>query len=67
VTAVPELGETYAEVAHEAIFRRWDKLRLWIAVTVVVPSTFGKKTRPGAALSGDILFRRPPFPGFMDE
>jgi formylglycine-generating enzyme required for sulfatase activity len=32
VTAVPELGETYAEVAHEAIFRRWDKLRLWIAV-----------------------------------
>jgi formylglycine-generating enzyme required for sulfatase activity len=24
-------GETYAEVAHEAIFRRWDKLRDWIA------------------------------------
>src|SRR5262249_33331862 len=24
-------GETYAEVAHEAIFRRWDKLREWIA------------------------------------
>ena len=23
--------ETYAEVAHEAIFRRWDKLRDWIA------------------------------------
>ena len=23
--------ETYAEVAHEAIFRRWDKLREWIA------------------------------------
>lgn len=23
--------ETYAEVAHEAIFRRWDKLRSWIA------------------------------------
>jgi len=31
VTAVPEGGETYAEVAHEAIFRRWDKLRQWIA------------------------------------
>jgi hypothetical protein len=23
-------GETYAEVAHEALFRRWDKLREWI-------------------------------------
>jgi Novel STAND NTPase 1 len=31
VTATPESGETYAEVAHEAIFRRWDKLRNWIA------------------------------------
>jgi formylglycine-generating enzyme required for sulfatase activity len=31
VTATPEEGETYAEVAHEAIFRRWDKLRNWIA------------------------------------
>jgi formylglycine-generating enzyme required for sulfatase activity len=31
VTATPVLGETYAEVAHEAIFRRWDKLRAWIA------------------------------------
>jgi formylglycine-generating enzyme required for sulfatase activity len=31
VTATPERGETYAEVAHEAIFRRWDKLREWIA------------------------------------
>jgi hypothetical protein len=30
VTATPEVGETYAEVAHEAIFRRWDKLREWI-------------------------------------
>ena len=27
----PRSGETYAEVAHEAIFRRWDKLRQWIA------------------------------------
>ncbi|MBV8751938.1 MAG: SUMF1/EgtB/PvdO family nonheme iron enzyme [Hyphomicrobiales bacterium] len=27
----PAVGETYAEVAHEAIFRRWDKLRGWIA------------------------------------
>ncbi|HEY5064037.1 MAG TPA: formylglycine-generating enzyme family protein, partial [Xanthobacteraceae bacterium] len=31
VTAAPEADETYAEVAHEAIFRRWDKLREWIA------------------------------------
>jgi len=31
VTATPEDGETYAEVAHEAIFRRWNKLRNWIA------------------------------------
>jgi hypothetical protein len=31
VTATPEGGETYAEVAHEAIFRRWDNLRKWIA------------------------------------
>jgi tetratricopeptide (TPR) repeat protein len=31
VTATPEAGETYAEVAHEAIFRRWDKLRRWMA------------------------------------
>jgi formylglycine-generating enzyme required for sulfatase activity len=31
VTAAPEGGETYAEVAHEAIFRRWDTLRDWIA------------------------------------
>ncbi|MCI0736157.1 MAG: toll/interleukin-1 receptor domain-containing protein [Beijerinckiaceae bacterium] len=31
VTATPEEGETYAEVAHEAVFKRWDKLRDWIA------------------------------------
>ena len=31
ITATSEAGETYAEVAHEAIFRRWDKLREWIA------------------------------------
>src|SRR5215216_3013116 len=31
VTATPEGAETYVEVAHEAIFRRWDKLRDWIA------------------------------------
>jgi formylglycine-generating enzyme required for sulfatase activity len=30
VVVVPEAGETYAEVAHEAIFRRWEKLRHWI-------------------------------------
>jgi hypothetical protein len=29
VTVVAK-GETFAEVAHEAIFRRWDKLRKWI-------------------------------------
>ena len=31
VTATTETGETYAEVAHEAIFRRWDKLREWVS------------------------------------
>jgi tetratricopeptide (TPR) repeat protein len=31
VAATPEGGETYAEVAHEAIFRRWDKLREWMS------------------------------------
>ncbi len=31
VTAAPENAETYAEVGHEAIFRRWDRLRDWIA------------------------------------
>jgi formylglycine-generating enzyme required for sulfatase activity len=31
ITASSEAGESYAEVAHEAIFRRWDKLREWIA------------------------------------
>jgi hypothetical protein len=31
VTATPEAGETYTEVAHEAIFRRWSRLREWIA------------------------------------
>jgi formylglycine-generating enzyme required for sulfatase activity len=30
-TATSEAGETYAEVAHEAIFKRWGKLRDWIA------------------------------------
>jgi formylglycine-generating enzyme required for sulfatase activity len=30
VTVTTEAGETFAEVAHEAIFRRWDKLREWI-------------------------------------
>jgi formylglycine-generating enzyme required for sulfatase activity len=31
VTAASDGGETYAEVAHEAIFRRWAKLGEWIA------------------------------------
>jgi formylglycine-generating enzyme required for sulfatase activity len=30
VTVTTETGETFAEVAHEAIFRRWNKLRDWI-------------------------------------
>jgi formylglycine-generating enzyme required for sulfatase activity len=30
VIATTEAGETYAEVAHEAIFRRWGKLHEWI-------------------------------------
>jgi formylglycine-generating enzyme required for sulfatase activity len=30
VTATTETGETYAEVAHEVIFRRWNRLREWI-------------------------------------
>src|SRR5262249_4679606 len=31
VTATHEGGETHAEGAHEALFRRWAKLRDWIA------------------------------------
>jgi formylglycine-generating enzyme required for sulfatase activity len=31
ITATSEAGETYAEVAHETIFRRWEKLCDWIA------------------------------------
>ena len=31
VTVATEAGETHAEVAHETIFHRWDKLRQWIA------------------------------------
>jgi formylglycine-generating enzyme required for sulfatase activity len=31
VTATPEGSETYTEVAHEAIFRRWKTLHDWIA------------------------------------
>jgi formylglycine-generating enzyme required for sulfatase activity len=31
VTATSEAHETYAEVAHETIFKRWDKLKQWIA------------------------------------
>ena len=30
VTAVREGGEAYAEIAHETVFRRWDRLREWI-------------------------------------
>jgi formylglycine-generating enzyme required for sulfatase activity len=31
ITATSDAGETYAEIAHEAIFRRWETLRDWIA------------------------------------
>lgn len=31
ITATPDDGQTFAEIAHEALFRRWDKLREWIA------------------------------------
>src|SRR5262249_18554776 len=31
VTATSETGETYAEVAHEAVFRRLGKVSYWIA------------------------------------
>ena len=31
VQVTAKADETYADVAHEAIFRRWDKLRGWIA------------------------------------
>jgi formylglycine-generating enzyme required for sulfatase activity len=31
VTAAPEGGEAHAEIAHEAVFRRWNRLRQWIA------------------------------------
>ena len=30
VIAATQAGETYSEVAHEAIFRRWGKLREWV-------------------------------------
>jgi formylglycine-generating enzyme required for sulfatase activity len=31
-TVTPEVGEAYTQVAHEAVFRHWDKLRTWIAM-----------------------------------
>ena len=31
VTAKPEGAETYAEAAHEALFRRWTKCAKWVA------------------------------------
>ena len=30
VAVTTEAGETYAEVAHESIFRHWQKLRQWV-------------------------------------
>jgi hypothetical protein len=31
VTVTTRADETYTEVPHEAIFKRWDKLQKWIA------------------------------------
>src|SRR6185437_4109392 len=31
VTVTTEAGETYADVAHETIFKRWGKLKEWMA------------------------------------
>jgi hypothetical protein len=31
ITTTSEVNEPHAEIAHEAIFRRWSKLREWIA------------------------------------
>lgn len=31
ITATSDSGETYVEVASEAIFRRWERMRQWIA------------------------------------
>ena len=32
VTSASEGGEASAEIAHEALFRQWDKLKEWIAI-----------------------------------
>jgi formylglycine-generating enzyme required for sulfatase activity len=34
VTTTAEDGATYAEVAHEAIFRRWDQVRQWVSAEI---------------------------------
>jgi formylglycine-generating enzyme required for sulfatase activity len=63
VTATPEGGETYAEVAHEMIFRRWRKLRGWIAAereflawkTGLEAARRGWKETPDSAKSDALL------------
>ena len=47
VTATTEAGETYAEVAHEAIFRRWDKLQRMDRRRARVPC-LAQRSRSGA-------------------
>jgi formylglycine-generating enzyme required for sulfatase activity len=63
VTATPQGGETYAEVAHEMIFRRWRKLRDWITAereflawkTGLEAACRGWKNTPDSAKSGALL------------
>jgi hypothetical protein len=51
VTATTEAGETYAEVAHETIFRRWDKLRKWIEAERRIPDLAAASKPPAKAWS----------------
>src|SRR5262245_14217833 len=63
VTATPNAGENYAEVAHDIIFRRWRKLRDWIAAereflawkTGLEAARRGWKDTPDSAKSGALL------------
>ena len=66
VTATPKGGETYVEVAHEMIFRRWRKLRDWIAAereflawkTGLEAARYGWQETPGDAKSDALLTGR---------
>jgi formylglycine-generating enzyme required for sulfatase activity/CRP-like cAMP-binding protein len=63
VTATPNAGESYAEVAHEIILRRWRKLRDWIAAerefltwkTGLEAACRGWKDTPESAKRGALL------------